>query len=66
MRRELLTPISPEELEEIRVKIGAEVRLNLLGRIEHNGILLNRILIEGSTEEIKRFMEKLRLARAGG
>ena len=66
MRRELLTPISPEELEEIRIKSGAEVRLSLLGRVERNGILLNRVLIEGSAEEITRFMEKLKLARAGG
>jgi uncharacterized repeat protein (TIGR04140 family) len=60
------TAIPPEELEEIRRKSGAEVRLSLLGRIERNGILLSRILIEGSTEEVRRFMEKLRLARAGG
>ena len=66
MRRELLTPISPEELEEIKIKSSAEVRLSLLERIERNGILLNRVLIEGSAEEITRFMEKLKLARAGG
>ena len=66
MRRELLTPISPEELEEILVKSGAGIRLTLLGTIEKNGIVLNRVLVEGSTEEIERFMEKLRLARAGG
>ncbi len=65
-RRELLTPISPEELEEIRMKSGADVRLSLRERIERNGILLNRILIEGSTKETKRFMEKFRLARTGG
>lgn len=60
------TAIPFEELEEIRAKSGAAVRLALLGRVERNLIPLNRILIEGPAEEVERFMEKLRLARAGG
>ncbi|WP_297435599.1 TIGR04140 family protein [Thermococcus sp.] len=60
------TPISLNELEEISEKSGANVRLTLLGKVERNGIPLGRVLIEGSPEEIERFMEKLRLARAGG
>ncbi|CAD5243160.1 TIGR04140 family protein [Thermococcus camini] len=60
------TPIPLSELEEIREKSGAEVKLAFLGKIERNGITLNRVLVEGSPEEIERFMEKLRLARAGG
>ncbi|NJE11011.1 TIGR04140 family protein [Thermococcus sp. MAR1] len=60
------TPIPLSELEEIREKSGAEVKLTYLGKIERNGITLNRVLVEGSPEEIERFMEKLRLARAGG
>ena len=54
------------ELEKIRRKSGVGVSLTLLGSIERNGIVLNRVLVEGSPEEIERFMEKLRLARAGG
>lgn len=60
------TPIPLSELEEIREKSGAEVKLTFLGKIERNGITLNRVLVEGTLEEIERFMEKLRLARAGG
>jgi len=66
MRREILTPIPPNELEEIQARSGAEVKLTFLGKIERNGVTLNRILIEGRPREIERFMEKLRLARAGG
>jgi len=64
--RILETPISLSELEEIREKSGAEVKLIYLGKIERNGISLSRVLIEGSPEEIERFMERLRPARAGG
>ena len=60
------TTVPFEELEEIRRKSGAEVKLTLLGTIERNGIVLNRVLVEGSTKEIERFMGKLKLARAGG
>ncbi|WP_048810930.1 TIGR04140 family protein [Thermococcus gammatolerans] len=60
------TAIPFEELEEIRRKSGAEVKLTLLGTIERNGIVLNRVLVEGHPEEIERFMGKLKLARAGG
>ncbi|ASJ05557.1 TIGR04140 family protein [Thermococcus barossii] len=66
MRRELLTPIPLTELEELAKRARADVKLTLLGKSERNGIVLNRILIEGPEEEIERFMEKLRLARAGG
>jgi len=60
------TAVPFEELEEVRRKSGASVRLILLGTIERNGIVLNRVLVEGPTKEIERFMGKLRLARAGG
>ena len=60
------TAIPLEELEEIRRKSGARVSLTLLGSIERNGITLSRVLVEGPPKEIERFMEKLRLARAGG
>ena len=60
------TAVPFEELEEIRRKSGAKVSLAFLGNIERNGIVLNRVLVEGPPEEIERFMGKLRLARAGG
>ena len=66
MKRKLLIPIPFNELKEIRTKSGANVRLTHLGKVEMNGIPLNGVLIEGNPEEIERFMEKLRMARAGG
>ncbi|WP_297062884.1 TIGR04140 family protein [Thermococcus sp.] len=64
--RVIETPISIEELEELKKRSKAKVELVLLGKTERNGITLNRTLIEGTPEEIERFMERLRLARAGG
>ncbi|EEB73464.1 TIGR04140 family protein [Thermococcus sp. AM4] len=60
------TAVPFEELEEIRRKSGAKVSLTLLETTERNGIVLNLVLLEGPPSEIERFMEKLRLARAGG
>ncbi|NJE04314.1 TIGR04140 family protein [Thermococcus sp. MV11] len=60
------TPIPLTELEELAKRAGADVKLTLVGKSGRNGIALNRVLIEGPEEEIERFMEKLRLARAGG
>ena len=60
------TAVPFDELEEIRRKSGASVRLTFLKTLKRNGIVLNRVLLEGHPEEIERFMEKLRLARAGG
>ena len=66
MRRELLTPIPPHELEELTKRVRAEVKLTLLGKGGRDGIALNRVLIEGPEEDVGCFIEKLRLARAGG
>ncbi|BAD86012.1 hypothetical protein, conserved [Thermococcus kodakarensis KOD1] len=66
MRRIIETPIPPEELEEIRRRSGTRVRLALLEVIVKNRIPLKRVAIEGEDEEIKRFMEFLMRARAGG
>ena len=60
------TAVPFEELEEIRRKSGAEVKLTFLKTLKRNGIPLNLVLVEGPTKEIERFMGKLRLARAGG
>ncbi|MBP1911558.1 TIGR04140 family protein [Thermococcus stetteri] len=66
MRRIIETPIPLEELEEIRQRSEAEVNLVLLGVVMENRIPLNRVAIEGRDEEIKKFMESLMRARAGG
>ncbi len=55
-----------EELKELRERSKARVELVPLGKIERNEITLNRVLIRGTPGEIERFMERLRLARAGG
>ncbi|NPA48105.1 MAG: TIGR04140 family protein [Thermococci archaeon] len=60
------TAVPFEELEEIKRKSGAKVKLALLGNFERNGIVLNRVLVEGPPEEIEQFRERLKLARAGG
>ncbi|MDK2915033.1 MAG: hypothetical protein PWQ79_1948 [Thermococcaceae archaeon] len=66
MKRIIETPIPLEELEEIRQRSGAGVKLVLIEVIVRNRIPLNRVAIEGKEEEIKRFMEFLMRARAGG
>lgn len=66
MKRIIETPIPLEELEEIRRRSGTGVKLALLEVIVKNRIPLNRVAIEGENEEIKRFMEFLSRARAGG
>ncbi len=60
------TAVPFDELEKLKAKSGAKIRLVLLREFERNGIRLYRVLVEGSKEEIERFMERLRLARAGG
>ncbi len=64
--RVIETAVSFEELRDIKKMSGADITLTLLKKVERNGILLNVVLIEGKAEEVERFMEKLRLARAGG
>ncbi|WP_456394742.1 TIGR04140 family protein [Thermococcus sp.] len=64
--RTIETAVSFEELRDIKRMSGADIRLTLLKKVERNGILLNVVLIEGKAGEVERFMEKLRLARAGG
>ncbi|AIF70106.1 hypothetical protein PAP_08625 [Palaeococcus pacificus DY20341] len=66
MIKEILTAIPPNELMEILKK--ANVNLNAL--IEESepfhGMPRWKVTLEGSEEEIEKFMEVLRLARAGG
>ncbi|NJE47877.1 TIGR04140 family protein, partial [Thermococcus sp. GR7] len=59
MKRIIETPVSLEELEEIRRQSRAEVSLELLEVVMQNKIPLNRIVMEGEGGEIKKFMEFL-------
>ncbi|ASJ02081.1 TIGR04140 family protein [Thermococcus profundus] len=66
MKREILTPIPLKELEEILLRSGSGIELRFAGKIERNGIPLNRVLIEGKAEETRKFLKFLMRARAGG
>ncbi|MFA4646011.1 TIGR04140 family protein [Pyrococcus kukulkanii] len=65
MGRIIETVLSIEELEEIKDKVGANVEIVLAGRREGK-IPLNVVLIKGSSEEVRKFLDRLKLARAGG
>ncbi len=66
MKRELITVIPPGELREILRKSGAGVSISVEETEPFHGMPRYRLIIEGTREEIERFMETLRLARAGG
>ncbi|NJE04662.1 TIGR04140 family protein [Thermococcus sp. M36] len=66
MRRELITAIPPAEIGAILEKSGAEVKIEIGEAEPFHGMPRYRLTIEGTEEEIERFMETLRLARAGG
>ncbi|ASJ12593.1 TIGR04140 family protein [Thermococcus thioreducens] len=66
MRRELITAIPPGELREILGKSKAGVSISVEEAEPFHGMPRYRLTIEGTEEEIERFMETLRLARAGG
>ena len=59
------TVVPFEELEEIRRKSGAEVKLTFLKTLKRNGIPLNRVLVEGLQRKSSASWESP-LARAGG
>ncbi|AFK23139.1 TIGR04140 family protein [Pyrococcus sp. ST04] len=60
------TPIPIKELEDIKRKSKANVIVFLVEKVERNGIILNRVQILGPKEEIEKFINTLKLARAGG
>ncbi|NJE42001.1 TIGR04140 family protein [Thermococcus sp. GR6] len=66
MRKELITAIPPDEIELILKKSGAEVELIISEAKPFHGMPRYRVLLEGADEEIEKFMDVLRLARAGG
>ena len=66
MMKEIVTAIPPEELGEIAEKSGARVSLTVEKAEPFHGMPRYRVRIEGAEEEVERFMEQIRLARAGG
>ncbi|MCD6559855.1 TIGR04140 family protein [Thermococci archaeon] len=66
MKKSITTAVPPEELLEIIKKSKANIRI----RIEHgekfHGMPRWNVLIEGSEDEVEKFMDSLRKARAGG
>lgn len=66
MRKELITAIPPDEIELILKKSGAKVELVISEAESFHGMPRYRVLLKGTDEEIEKFMDVLRLARAGG
>lgn len=66
MKRTIITPIPPEELEIILRKSNAEVKLEIKETKPFYGMPRYEVEISGNGEEIEKFMRTLRLARAGG
>ncbi|MBO8174941.1 MAG: TIGR04140 family protein [Thermococcus sp.] len=62
----IITSIPPEELKTILKKSNAAVKLEIKEVEPFHGMPRYEVIIKGSKEEIEKFMEKLRLARAGG
>ncbi|AHF80119.1 TIGR04140 family protein [Thermococcus paralvinellae] len=62
----IITSIPPEDLEIILKKSNASVRLEIREAEPFHGMPRYEVIIEGDKKEIEKFMEKLRLARAGG
>ncbi|AEH24036.1 TIGR04140 family protein [Pyrococcus yayanosii] len=62
MALKLQTAVPPEELGEIKKRAGANVELRVLGKDGRLWV----VEVLGSSGELQKFMEKLRLARAGG
>ncbi|WP_457753990.1 TIGR04140 family protein [Thermococcus sp.] len=62
----IITPIPPEELKVILKKSNAAVRLEIKEAKPFHGMPRYEVIISGNKEEVEKFMEKLRLARAGG
>ena len=66
MRLEIITAVPPEEIRLIAEKAGAGVNLEFEDAEKFHGMPRYRVIVEGPEEEVGRFMERLRLARAGG
>ncbi len=64
--RLLITPIPPEEVEEILKKSRARVIIKIEKAEPFHGMPRWKLTVEGNKEEIRKFMESLRRSRAGG
>jgi uncharacterized repeat protein (TIGR04140 family) len=64
--RVLITPISPQEIEEILRRSGAEVELEIRETAPFHGMPRWEIRVKGSPQEIEKFLSILMRSRAGG
>ncbi|WP_461863470.1 TIGR04140 family protein [Thermococcus sp.] len=65
MKRVVVTAVPPDEIREIARRVGANVGLSVIKRESFHCIIWYHVLISGPEEEIERFMNALRLSRAG-
>ncbi|WP_297070281.1 TIGR04140 family protein [Thermococcus sp.] len=66
MKRTLITAIPPDEVREISLKSGAEVKVEVREGKPIHGMPRWEIVVEGKDEEVRRFMLSLMKSRAGG
>lgn len=66
MKRSITTAIPPGELFEIIKKSEADIMVRIERGEEFYGMPRWNVVIEGSEDEIEKFMNFLRRARAGG
>lgn len=66
MKRELVTAVPPEEIQEILEKSKANLYLCIKEGEPFYGAPRWKVVLKGSQEEIEKFMEVFMRARAGG
>jgi len=66
MRRKLITVIPPEEILKIKESSKARVDIKIREADAYFGMPRWEIIIDGSNEEIEKFMDVLMKSRAGG
>ena len=66
MRKKLITAIPPDEILKIKEISKARVEIKILEAEAYFGMPRWRIVIDGSDEEVEKFMGVLMRSRAGG
>ncbi|WP_175059011.1 TIGR04140 family protein [Thermococcus sp. 2319x1] len=66
MRRKLITAIPPDEILKIKEISRAKVEIKIREAEAYFGMPRWEIIIDGSNEEIEKFMNVLMKSRAGG
>ncbi|HIH72820.1 MAG: hypothetical protein PWP49_1854 [Thermococcaceae archaeon] len=66
MRRKLIVAIPPEELLKIKENSKAKIRVEIQEAEPFFGMPRWEIVVDGSSEEIEKFMNALMRSRAGG